>query len=270
MRIPFCKYEGTGNDFILFDNRKKIFSRSATVLFAKLCHRRFGIGADGVILLQNNSKLDFEMIYFNSDGNESSMCGNGGRCITHFAKHLGIIKNKAIFKAMDGEHQALINQNGIISLKMKNVTEVETLNSQLQTPNYYLNTGSPHYVKFVKDVSQINIVDEGRKIRYSKRFNKEGVNVNFVEKKNDYLLVRTYERGVEDETLSCGTGVVASALCSVIKSNHKFHNKKFSLNIKTSGGNLQVKFDYSSTKNSFKNIRLIGKVKQVFKGEIEI
>lgn len=265
MKLKFSKYHGTGNDFILIDNRNKKLSKKNIALFKQLCHRKFGIGADGVILLQNHPRYDFEMKYYNSDGRESSMCGNGGRCITHFAKHLGIIKTKAKFLAIDGEHHSSIDKKGIISLQMQDVSEIETPISHLPSPVYLLNTGSPHFVQFVQNVNEINVVKEGRKIRYSKQFAKAGVNVNFVEIKNKNLFVKTYERGVEDETLSCGTGVVASALSFALQ----ISGSKFKVNVKTLGGDLQVQAE-KARENKFKNIFLIGTAVKVFDGEIEI
>lgn len=266
MTIHFHKYEGTGNDFILIDNRNHLFDKNNHELIAKLCDRKFGIGADGLMLLEDCPGFDFRMIYFNADGKESSMCGNGGRCIVVFANTLGIIPHTAHFIAIDGTHEAMIcdkdenNIGMIVRLKMNNVVEIE--NTDAYT---YLNTGSPHYVKIVKDVETLNVFDEGRKIRYNERFAKEGTNVNFIEKQGKGIFVRTYERGVEDETLSCGTGVVASALTSSLKG---IIDTKDFCKIETKGGNLTVYFDRVG--ESFYNIWLEGQVKFVFKGEIRI
>lgn len=209
--MQFYKYQGTGNDFIIIDNRDLKFNRSDNGLVAKLCHRRFGIGADGLMLLQNKTGYDFEMVYYNADGNQSSMCGNGGRCIVEFARTLGLVKEKTLFYAIDGEHEAVVKPN-FVTLKMKDVNDVET-NSDF----YFLNTGSPHYVAFVNDLTNYDVVHEGKKIRYNNRFKADGTNVNFIEKIGGGLFVRTYERGVEDETYSCGTGVTAAALVAAIK-----------------------------------------------------
>jgi diaminopimelate epimerase len=259
MLLECYKYQGTGNDFVLIDNRNKSISLT-TEQIKFLCDRRFGIGADGLMLLELEPGVDFEMVYFNSDGNESSMCGNGGRCITAFAKHLGLISNDAKFIAIDGIHEAKIKEE-IVSLKMNDVREVE-----VGTDYYYLNTGSPHYVKFVSDIEKFDVFTEGKKIRNNDRFIFEGTNVNFIEKKDNELFVRTYERGVEDETLSCGTGVTASALVAALKGVSTDKNNCL---IKTLGGNLNVKFD-KVLENTFYNIWLEGSAKFVFKTSIEI
>ncbi|MFH1004328.1 MAG: diaminopimelate epimerase [Bacteroidota bacterium] len=260
MKLAFYKYHGTGNDFIIIDNRDLIFNNKESGLVARLCHRRFGIGADGLLLLQNKKGYDFEMVYYNSDGNESSFCGNGSRCIIAFAKKIGILKTNNIkFFAIDGEHEAKIKRN-IISVKMNNVNNVEV------HPDYlFINTGSPHFVSFVSDVKKIDVLDEGRKIRNSKPFKKEGVNVNFVEKKDNFIFVRTYERGVEDETLSCGTGVVASALAAAMKGISTAANQ---CKIKTLGGELRVSFKKQKG-NSFSDIWMEGHAIFVFNGEIK-
>ena len=261
MQINFHKYQGTGNDFIIIDNRDMKFNRAANTLVAKLCDRRFGIGADGLILLQSKEGYDFEMVYYNSDGNESSMCGNGGRCIVEFAHTLGLIKdNKASFHAIDGAHEAIVKHPNI-SLKMNDVNSVE-----MNAGYCFLNTGSPHYVSFVHSIENYNVLDEGKKIRNNTRFKAEGVNVNFVEKKYNDLFVRTYERGVEAETYSCGTGVTAAALVASLKG---VATTQLDCNIKTLGGNLIVKFK-RHTDNSFTDIWLEGPATFVFKGEINV
>ena len=260
MKIVFHKYHGTGNDFILIDNRK-LSVKLNTKQIAQLCHRRFGIGADGLMLLQNKKGFDFEMLYYNSDGNESTFCGNGSRCITSFAKELDILKkNETRFIATDGIHTAKINGD-IISMKMNDVKDIE-----ITPDHYYLNTGSPHYVKFISGVKTADMVAEGRSIRYSERFKKEGVNVNLAEQNGKGILVRTYERGVEDETLSCGTGVTASALASAVRG---IATAADSCKIITPGGELLVRFQKKSG-NSFSNIWLEGPATFVFKGELNI
>lgn len=260
MKIHFYKYQGTGNDFIIIDNRSLQFDRKNNALVAKLCDRRFGIGADGLMLLQSKSGYDFEMVYYNSDGNESSMCGNGGRCIVEFARSLGLVNEKAFFVAIDGEHEAVVKP-GFISLKMNDVKTVE-LNENFS----FLNTGSPHYVQQVKDVEHLDVYSEGKKIRYNERFEKEGTNVNFIEKSGDKLFVRTYERGVEGETYSCGTGVTAAALVASIKG---IAGAPDHCAIKTLGGELNVKFSRLSD-GSFNNIWLEGPATFVFKGEVDV
>lgn len=260
MKIEFYKYHGTGNDFILLDNRQNIYDGITPRQVNFLCHRHFGIGADGLMMLNDKANFDFEMIYFNSDGNTSSMCGNGGRCIVKFAHMLATKKSKYNFYAIDGVHEAEIDLNGDVRLKMKDVHDVE-----YSYTHYILNTGSPHYVKSVPDVSQVNVVAEGREIRNSKEFAKEGINVNFVETiSDDTIYVRTYERGVEDETYSCGTGVTAAALISA--HNDKGFNR---VEVETKGGKLSVEFEKISEKE-FENIWLCGPAELVFKGEVTV
>jgi diaminopimelate epimerase len=258
--MQFYKYQGTGNDFIIIENRDLKFKRADNALVAKLCDRRFGIGADGLMLLQSKQGVDFEMVYYNSDGNESSMCGNGGRCIVEFARYLGLVNDTAHFVAIDGEHEAKVKP-GFISLKMNDVKEVE-LNADFS----FLNTGSPHYVAFVSDVNNYNVFEEGKKIRYNDRFKAKGTNVNFIEKTGSDLFVRTYERGVEGETYSCGTGVTAAAMVAAIKN---VATQKNYCDIKTLGGNLKVKFNHHPD-NSFTDVWLEGPATFVFKGEISI
>ncbi len=260
MKIVFYKYQGTGNDFILLDNRQNVYNEISTAQLKQLCDRHFGIGADGLMLLNSKEGYDFEMIYFNADGKQGTMCGNGGRCLVKFAAMLGIKKKEYSFLATDGVHEAEMDLDKEVSLKMKDVNSVEfTLN------NFLLNTGSPHYVKYVKDVASVDVVAEGRKIRNSKKFAEKGVNVNFVETiSDDEVFVRTYERGVEDETLSCGTGVTAAAL--IAAHNEKGFNR---VEVKTTGGNLNVEFEKMS-ETEFTNIWLSGPAEFVFSGEINL
>lgn len=262
MKIPFYKYQGTGNDFVMIDNREtKYLTRQDIDKVKWLCDRRFGVGADGLILLENHPDYDFEMIYFNADGNESTMCGNGGRCITAFAKYLGIFEKEATFIAIDGLHLAKIDDEGIVSVKMIDVPEVE------QGEDYFLlDTGSPHYIIFVEDIDDIDVVQNGQAIRYSKRFRAEGVNVNFVEKTPEGIIVATYERGVEDETLSCGTGVTASAIAYQLQSKNQGTQK---VDIESKGGNLAVSV-HIDTDQKASDVWLCGPAVQVFCGEIRI
>jgi len=260
MPIQFYKYQGTGNDFILIDNRKNEIELLPEQI-KLLCDRRFGIGADGLMFLELEPGADFKMVYFNSDGNPSSMCGNGGRCITAFAKYLGLITDKAKFLAVDGFHEAIISENEIVSLKMQDVKSIE-----VGTDYFYLNTGSPHYVKIVNDVQNYEVFEHGKEIRNSERFKEEGTNVNFIEKIDNELFVRTYERGVEDETFSCGTGVTAAALVAAIEG---ISNSKNNCLIKTLGGNLEVTFDKVLEQN-FYNIWLKGPAQKVFTGVIDL
>lgn len=258
MTYAFYKYQGTGNDFVMIDNRQNTFNKKDTELVNFLCDRRFGIGADGLILLENHPEYNFKMVYYNADGNQSSMCGNGGRCLTAFAKHLGVIDNKATFEAIDGLHHAII-EDDLIKLQMQNVANIEAYNSHL-----FLDTGSPHHVQFENKLDALDVKTKGSKIRYGNPYNETGANVNFVEKINaDTFSVRTYERGVEDETLSCGTGVTAVALA--MHFNKETDGKL--VNLKTKGGTLQVSFNTEG--NAYNNIWLIGPAKLVFKGEIK-
>ncbi len=260
MQIQFYKYHGTGNDFILIDNRNGTVQLLPEQIY-NLCHRRFGIGADGLMLLESEPGVDFRMVYYNSDGNQSSMCGNGGRCITAFAQDLGIVSQKARFTATDGLHEALIDAGNYVSLKMQDVKQIE------QAPDhFYLNTGSPHYVRIVKDLANYDVVGEGKKIRYNDRFREEGTNVNFIEKVEDHLFVRTYERGVEDETYSCGTGVTAAALVASIKG---LSTERNNCSIKTLGGYLEVSFEKVLEQN-FYNIWLKGPAIAVFRGSVNL
>jgi diaminopimelate epimerase len=260
MQIHFYKYQGTGNDFILIDNRDhKITLGAEQIRF--MCDRRFGIGADGLMLLEIEPGCDFKMVYYNSDGNQSSMCGNGGRCITAFAKHLGLIDSAARFMAIDGPHESVIGDKGIISLKMQDVKQIET-----GEDFFYLDTGSPHYVKFVKGLAEMDVFGEGREIRNNSRFHEAGTNVNFMEHKDEELWVRTYERGVEDETFSCGTGVTAAALVAAVKGISTSKNHSL---IKTRGGDLEVSFEKVLEQN-FYNIWLKGPAVMVFSGTIAI
>ncbi len=258
--VEFYKYQGTGNDFVILDNYTQPAPELDHEQIKKICHRQYGIGADGLMYLNRKEGYDFEMTYFNSDGHESSMCGNGGRCLVHFAHKMGIHKNMYRFLAVDGEHQAEIDLDGIIALKMNDVTRVDA-----HGDHFVLNTGSPHYVKFIADVIGAEIIEHARHIRNSEPFRAESINVNFVETISpDTIYVRTYERGVEDETLSCGTGVTACALMCA-------HNEKGfnTVKVRTPGGNLKVEFERVED-NHFTDIWLCGPAEFVFKGVIEI
>ena len=261
MQFHFYKYQGTGNDFILADNRKHEYSTLTTEQIRLLCDRRFGIGADGLMLLNLKDEYDFEMKYYNADGREGTMCGNGGRCMVKFAWHLGMHRDIYKFIAADGEHEAEIDMDGIVSLKMKDVERIQKIHG-----DFILNTGSPHYVKLVDDVMNIDVYKKGRDIRYSKDYEQEGINVNFVEQGNsvDKILVRTYERGVEDETYSCGTGVTAAAIVC-------FHNENGfnDVEVKTLGGNLTVEYDRLDDEK-FVNIWLCGPAEKVYEGTVVV
>lgn len=262
MKLRFDKYQGTGNDFIMVDNREMQFPAHDTGLVARLCHRRFGIGADGLILLQNHAEHGLEMVYFNSDGRTSSMCGNGGRCFAAFAKQLGLAEEKVHFLAVDGPHEATFEED-TISLKMQDVKDISP-----RATAFVLNTGSPHFVLFQEGIDNINFVKLAKGIRHSAEFDKEGINVNFVEVKSpDSIRMRTFERGVEDETYSCGTGVVAASLAHHHAHADK-HTETKTIAVATVGGNLKVRFSYSPGKG-FADVWLIGPAERVFGGEIE-
>ena len=254
MIIEFYKYQGTGNDFIMIDDREKEFDLTDNDLIAALCERRMGIGADGLILLREHDTLDFEMIYFNADGKQSSMCGNGGRCIIAFAQMLEITESETTFMAIDGEHKGRLLDDGIY-LQMQDVKKIEGVGDGL-----VLNTGSPHYIEMVDELEYIDVNKQGRKIRNSAPFKKEGINVNFVLDASE-LQVRTYERGVEAETLSCGTGVVAT----VIAMHYANCIEETLVNVKTKGGELTVSFEEFN--GGYRNIWLSGEASMVFAGE---
>ncbi|MEX1188066.1 MAG: diaminopimelate epimerase [Bacteroidia bacterium] len=263
MIIAFNKYQATGNDFIIIDDRDRRFDIQNSSLIQTLCNRRFGIGADGLIVIRSEPGHDFRMIYFNADGYEGSMCGNGGRCATAFANILFPDKKEYVFKAFDGVHHSKIeqvrNDGFLVSLSMSNVELPNAIGSDV-----VLNTGSPHYVQFVDDSGSVDVALSGRSIRNSEPFLREGINVNFVEVHNDSITVRTYERGVEEETLSCGTGVTASAIAA-------FHNKLISnseVNVFTRGGDLKVGFKRNGV--GYTDVILTGEAHPVFQGVIEI
>lgn len=260
MTISFVKYQGTGNDFIILDNRDGKYNALTEKQIAWLCDRKFGIGADGLMLFNLKDGYDFEMVYFNADGRPGSMCGNGGRCIIRYASDLGLHQFTYRFWAPDGAHEAEIDNRNEIRLKMKDVDKIDDHDSYV-----VLDTGSPHFIKFADDVMNIDVVETGRDIRNSKPFAAAGINVNFVESTGeDSILVRTYERGVEDETLSCGTGVTAAALVSA--HNARGFNR---VEVSTPGGNLSVEFNKMDD-GHFENIWLCGPAEKVFIGEIEV
>ncbi len=259
MPIHFYKYQGTGNDFIIIDNRNWSVTELPVERVKLLCDRRFGIGADGLMLLNSRTGYDFEMKYYNSDGKAGSMCGNGGRCMIRFAHDMGIQKNSYHFLASDGEHSGTV-EGPIVKLKMKDVDAVSEYDQDL-----LLNTGSPHYIKNVSEVMDLDVFHEGMDIRYNADFAREGINVNFVEELTPgEIIVRTYERGVEDETYSCGTGVTASALVSAPQAMGPMEIK-----VNTKGGKLTVKFNKIDEQH-FEDIWLCGPAERVFEGEIEL
>lgn len=260
MQLEFYKYQGTGNDFVMIDNRSEFFPKENIDLIARLCDRRFGIGGDGLILLENDAETDFKMVYYNSDGNQSSMCGNGGRCLVAFAKKLGVIENHTTFNATDGLHHATISDDGLVALQMIDVTNVKV------NPDYvFLNTGSPHHVQIVDDLEHYNIKENGAAIRYGDLYGKAGSNINFVKQIDETTFsLRTYERGVEDETLSCGTGATAVAIAMNVLG--KTNASSIGLNVQ--GGKLVVSFEKKDT--VFTAVTLKGPAQFVFKGTIEI
>jgi len=254
--MEFYKYQGTGNDFVMIDNRSGEWDGLSIDHIQQLCNRRFGIGADGLIKINTAEGYDFEVDYYNSDGSKS-FCGNGARCSVAFAFFLDVFEGRCRFIAIDGEHEAEIH-SGIVKLKMGDVKTIFSDGNDKVT-----DTGSPHYVKYVEDLVNYNVFAEGNSIRNSENYREKGINVNFVEKiTGDEIFVRTYERGVEDETYSCGTGVTASALTFLQ------NNDLISVKVKTLGGNLKV---YAEKKgDAFENIWLEGPAKQVFKGKTDL
>lgn len=267
MHISFEKYHGAGNDFIMIDNRNSIFDGQNFQLIKHLCNRHFGIGADGLILIEKSVDMAFKMNYYNADGNPGSMCGNGGRCAVAFANKLRIMNQNAdvVFDAADGRHKASIISaeylgSAVVKLSMNDVDKAEANDDY-----FFINTGSPHYIKFVDDVNAIDVINEGKAIRYTNRFKTEGTNVNFAQTDGETIKVRTYERGVEDETLACGTGVTAVALAAAIQS--KFIGEH-TQNILATGGNLKVSYKYDGYR--FSKIFLEGDATFVFTGIIEI
>lgn len=266
MLIPFEKYQGTGNDFVIIDNREgKYGMNEEQIRF--LCDRRFGIGADGLMLLEDAKGYDFKMVYYNADGKESSMCGNGGRCLVAFAFNYMLFEEECRFLAIDGPHDAVMIsaednfKDYYVSLKMQDVNEVKHDGEQL-----VIDTGSPHYLQFVEDVDNVDVFTEGRKVRYNDTYKGDGINVNFLQMKDGVLNVRTYERGVENETLSCGTGVTAAALAASVNG---LVNGESYCKLETKGGRLQVRFKKGEN-NSFTNVWLDGPATFVFEGDIDI
>ncbi|MDQ3393007.1 MAG: diaminopimelate epimerase [Bacteroidota bacterium] len=254
--LSFYKYQGTGNDFIMIDNRGLIFSKEDHSLISWLCDRKFGIGADGIILLEKHPECDFEMVYFNPDASQS-LCGNGCRCAVMFAQKLGIISDQTHFRAIDGFHDAII-ENDLVHLKMADVHEIKFIENDV-----FINTGSPHHICFVENLPEKDVIQEGRKIRYSNRYKDGGTNVNFIYLQQDNSLsIRTYERGVESETLSCGTGAVAASLAASL------HNFDSPVRLHTLGGKLQVSFKKVG-EQKFEDIYLIGPAELVFTGTVK-
>lgn len=259
MKVEFYKYQGAGNDFVIFDNRSGYFPKDNSELIKKICDRRFGVGADGLMLLEKAEGFDFRMVYFNADGFPGSMCGNGGRCLVSFAHTLGLFDGETNFQANGARYTASMT-NGKVSLNMLDVEHLEASEGHV-----FLDTGSPHHVQFENNLEELDVFSKGRHIRYGDPYKEEGTNVNFVEQVEDSKFkVRTYERGVENETLSCGTGVTAVALAS----HYLGKTKSEKVKIQTRGGDLEVDFTYANGR--FSNIVLTGPATFVFKGKIKM
>jgi diaminopimelate epimerase len=258
MRIKFSKYQGAGNDFVMVDNRSKAYPLTQQQI-ERLCNRRFGIGADGLIVLENSMGVDFQMIYYNADGFVGSMCGNGGRCVVAFAKELGLITESCDFVAYDGLHSARCISNGDVALKMTDVANVTSVADAWQ-----LDTGSPHLIFFKNNVKDIDVQVDGAAVRNSSLYKEQGINVNFAERIGDDLVLRTYERGVEDETLACGTGATATAIAA--REAGLITEDKVLVNVL--GGKLEVSF--TKKENVYCDVYLTGDAKFVFKGELHV
>lgn len=257
MNISFYKYQGTGNDFVMIDDRDEVLDLSDISWVKRLCDRKFGIGADGLIAIRNHKDYDFEMVYFNSDGSQS-MCGNGARCAVAFAGQLGIVSEKTKFLAIDGPHEALLSDS-IVELKMGDVSSIDVLEG-----DFFLNTGSPHHIRMVEEIDSYPVFEQGKEVRYSEQYQPAGTNVNFIQKQSEErIFVRTYERGVENETLSCGTGVTAAALAFAAD------REAATIQIQTLGGELAVRFE-KAPGDGYQNIWLIGPAERVFSGEIKL
>ncbi|MFT6843907.1 MAG: diaminopimelate epimerase [Flavobacteriales bacterium] len=257
MQTTFYKYQGTGNDFILFDNRLQSFDKKNTKRIQELCDRKFGIGSDGLMLLEGHSDRDFNLVFYNPDGSQS-FCGNGTRCAVALANQLGIIADTGIIEATDGTHEVKLTK-GLVSVHMHDVSNIVKKENGL-----WLDTGSPHYIEFVRNVYQIDVVKRGREIRYDTSWGDAGTNVNFVEIAKDQLKIRTYERGVENETLSCGTGVTAAAIAAHFSGK----TNQTEIKVKTLGGTLHVSL--SKSEDRYNNIWLKGPAVKVFEGVVSL
>ncbi|UOQ98870.1 diaminopimelate epimerase [Hymenobacter sp. 5317J-9] len=266
--MQFYKYQGTGNDFVIIDDRARQFDETDHARIAHLCHRRFGIGADGLMLLREKEGYDFEMVYFNADGRPSSMCGNGGRCLVAFAKFIGVIRDQAHFLAVDGPHDARVEPDGTVRLRMIDVAAPQEAEIG-EEGDVFLHTGSPHHIQFLDPaehpkLADFNVFAAGHDIRYDQAYDPAGTNVNFVEVPADPAQpwpVRTYERGVEDETFSCGTGVTAVALAASQR------GAVSPVRLRTPGGELEVSFEQRPD-GGFCNVWLSGPAVQVFSGQL--
>lgn len=263
MKLPFCKYHGAGNDFILIDNMSGDHQLSGNQINT-MCHRRFGIGADGLMLIESAPlPYSYSMNFYNSDGTAGTLCGNGGRCLVAFAESLGLKDH--FFYSIDGAHRAyILEKSGNYTKVRLELNDVEGVRNY-DGNSFVVDTGSLHLVKFVSDVQAVDVASEGKFWRWHKDFGKEGINVNFVEiLDREYLFVRTFERGVEDETWACGTGSTAAAIATSVFTGNDL-TRWF---IQTKGGNLEVEFQKKD--NSFRDVFLTGGAVRVFEGEVEI
>ena len=259
MKIKFFKYQATGNDFVIVDNRPGSIHLTIDQI-RRICDRKFGVGADGLMLIENDASSDFNLVYYNSDGSQS-LCGNGSRAAVMFASFIGMVNGQSSFNAYDGVHDAEILGDGRVRLRMKDVDKIKRIGE-----DFFIDTGSPHYIHVVGSLESFPVVERGRAIRYSPDFQPRGTNVNFIALQNDNTIsVRTYERGVENETLSCGTGVTAAALAA------SFLGYTSPVKINTPGGDLSVAFEKATGQGgAFTDIFLIGPAKMVFEGELEL
>ena len=264
MQVAFSKYHGAGNDFILIDDRDAVFPvlspELEQELVQKLCHRRFGIGADGLILVRNSGEVDFEMRYFNADGAPGSLCGNGGRCVSRFVTDRGIIKASELhFLASDGLHRSVVLEDGQVDLEMHSPASIEQRGS-----DFVVDTGSPHYIRWAEDLDTMDVLGKGRAIRHSEEYDAEGINVNFIEVAGQSIRIRTFERGVEAETLACGTGAVAAAVAASLEQGLSGAQR---WPVQAMGGLLQVSFRQQGS--AFEDVHLIGPAEYVFEGQFD-
>ncbi|MBN2008039.1 diaminopimelate epimerase [candidate division KSB1 bacterium] len=261
--IPFTKLSATGNDFILFDNHKNILVNENPAFFQRICQRRTGIGADGILILNAGLQSDFAMTYFNSDGSLGEMCGNGARASAHYAHHRGITASShVIFDVLGVKYEADVDDNKV-QLAMPPPKEIKLSPRIFSEPLFYrdgyANVGVPHYVLFTDDVAAIDVNEIGRKYRYHEAMQPWGTNVNFVEKIDDNTLkIRTYERGVEEETQACGTGTISSVIVAM-----KHHMAVSPVHVHAPGGTLIVECD-----DEFRTIYLSGQVEMIYDGEL--
>ncbi|MEQ9064449.1 MAG: diaminopimelate epimerase [Vicingaceae bacterium] len=256
MLVDFHKYHGNGNDFILIDNRS-LGLKLSSIEIKEICHRHFGIGSDGIILIENDQETDFNMVFYNPDGSQS-FCGNGSRCSLHFAFNEGIIEGHAIFRAIDGIHRGEV-KDFHTRIQISDIEEVKRFEDC-----FFVNTGSPHAIVFVENVDLIEIATEASRIRHDSRFAPDGTNVNFVEFTDNGIRSRVFERGVENETLSSGSGTTAQAICS-----HALKGLDSPISVSTRGGNLKVEFSFDGN-GHYNNIWLVGEVNPVFKGTLSL